>query len=130
MNKLYNDAYKHGWSAAVARMQNFVEGKADSQPVTGCPSLRRPVTGKRPAFTWAGIGIPIGAKLQFKLDESITCETIDDRLVLFDNEIYSINHLTAILSEALDYHCATYGRGKEFWRYRGKTLEHHIVASH
>lgn len=70
---------------------------------------------KKPALNFAKCGIPVGAELVFKEDDSIRVTVADDRKVLYNNELTS---LSAIASELKGYSAA----GPSFFTYNGKNL--------
>ena len=67
------------------------------------------------------LGIPNGAKLTFKRDETITCEVAEGGQVIFRDEQTSMSRSALTVLNEMGYDWTKAG-GPEYWCYQGETL--------
>ena len=68
------------------------------------------------------IDIQPGTILQFKKDNSITCEVVDDTKVRFRNEVTSLSGSANTILLEMGYDWGGAVQGPIWWMYNGKTL--------
>lgn len=74
---------------------------------------------KAKPFTFSICNIPIGAKITFYKDDSISCTVVDDKKVEYNGEIWS---LTALAKELLHLDNTAHVAGPRFFKYNGEML--------
>jgi len=82
---------------------------------------------KRQIFNFEILGIEPGTKLQFKKDETIECEVVNDRQISFRGEIMSLSAGANIIVEEMGYDWGGSVQGPAFWCWRGETLHEHRI---
>ena len=76
----------------------------------------------RSRFNFQMVGIEPGTQLEFKKDETITCEVFDDTKVKFRGEITSLSNSALTILKEMGYEWERVS-GPLFWCKDGKTLE-------
>lgn len=72
---------------------------------------------KRESYNFTKMGIPIGAVLKLKRDNSIEVEVVDDKnLVRYKNEVYTLTRMTIIILNR------EVTRGTPYWTYKNEVL--------
>ena len=94
------------------QMQNVLEAEDDE-------ALSQ--NERRSPFRFSLVKIPIGAILKFARDENITCQVIDDKHVMFKDQITSLSRLAAQLLKQVGWK-STQVQGPLFWMYEDETL--------
>ena len=76
---------------------------------------------RRSAFNFAMLKIPVGSKLEFIRDSSITCEVISSRKVTFEGEETSLSAAAqkALQNAGLSWKAV---QGPMYWKYEDETL--------
>jgi hypothetical protein len=75
----------------------------------------------RVRFNFQMLDIQPGTILQFKKDNTITCEVIDDTKVKFRDEVTSLTNCADIIIKEMGYDWTAVG-GPTWWCYKGETL--------
>jgi len=75
----------------------------------------------RVRFNFQMLDIQPGTILQFKKDNAITCEVIDDTKVKFRDEVTSLTNSADIIIKEMGYDWTAVG-GPTWWCYKGETL--------
>ena len=99
----------------VTPKNDIVETESDKQ------SLEK-ARKKRIKFNFQMIDIQPGTILQFKKDNSITCEVVDDTKVKFRNEVTSLSGSANTILLEMGYDWGGAVQGPIWWMYNGKTL--------
>ena len=108
----------------VACVENLNQGAFHAN--CAVPHLYR---RKHSGFTWQGLGIPVGGKLQFALDDCIEPVTCGTSKVIYNGKVYSLSHLTNMLGRASCGNGRFYRIGQH-WSYNGRLLEYYINESY
>ena len=95
-----------------------VEGEDDKRIV-------REKIQKRENFTFSEAGIPKGSVLQFRSDENITCEVVDDRKIKFGGKVTSLSRAaTSVLrNKGSKQKRPSAVAGTLYWLYDGRSLD-------
>lgn len=72
-------------------------------------------------FSFANLPIEKGAILQSVFDESITCEVLNERNVVFRGEVMSLSRSALTIAHEKGYTWASI-RGPQYWKFEGRTL--------
>ena len=80
---------------------------------------------KRENFTFSEVGIPTGSVLQFRSDESITCEVVDDRKIKFDGKVTSLSRAATLVRRRKGgkHKKPSAVAGTLYWLYDGRSLD-------
>lgn len=76
---------------------------------------------RRSAFNFEMVKIPTGAQLQFIRDESVTCEVVDARRILFEDNVTSVSAAAQKALQNIGLNWKTV-QGPMYWMYEGETL--------
>ena len=77
---------------------------------------------KRSRFNFQILNMTAGTILQFKKDNAITCEVVNDTKVKFRDEVTSLSKSANTVIEEMGYDWGGKIHGPAFWCYRGKSL--------
>lgn len=96
-------------------LEDFVEDQEEQQTLNK-------ERGRRSAFTFSSVNIPIGSILHFVRDEAVTAKVVDDRNVDFEGEITSLTQSSLILLNR-DYGWNSSSvTGPRYWVFENETL--------
>jgi hypothetical protein len=95
----------------VTPRQDFVESEEDQKALNDARE-------RRAMFNFKMVNIPIGATLHFVKDTNITATVVDNRSILFQEEITS---LSKTAQDLLGYPYQV--QGTIYWMYEGETLD-------
>lgn len=98
----------------VTPTEAIVETAQDEQALTRARQIRK-------SFNFEMLDITPGTQLQFKKDDSITCEVIDDKRVLFRGGSTSLSQSANIVLNEMGYDW-TAVQGPGWWCLNGETL--------
>ena len=98
----------------VTPKEDIVETPQDKQALNTARSIRS-------NFSFQMFGIEKGEILQFKKDNTITCEVVDNKKVKFRNEIISLSVAADIVIREMGYDWIAIS-GPAYWCYKGKSL--------
>ena len=76
---------------------------------------------RRSNFNFEMVNIPVGAKLQFIRDESVSCSVLDSRKVQFAGEVTSLSAAAQKALEGMELYWKSV-QGPMYWLYEGETL--------
>ena len=99
-----------------------VMGGVDVTPPKDTQDLQEEAYSRRSKFRFGMLGIEPGERLQFKNDNTIECEVVDDSQVRFRDEVMSLSKSASIILKEMEDDLGWNVAGTLYWCWHGQTL--------
>ena len=103
-------------SGTSDKLKKHSDTKGGKEEKKMASEIDEKVRGRRENFTFDRCGISKGAVITFSKDDSITCEVISDKQVLYENDVY---YLSALAGKLLNRNNVP---GPYYFKYKGELL--------